>query len=43
VEVVATLPATLVVEAGGRRLRVVPLAQLLVDDLDVAELAGRAR
>ena len=43
VEVVATLPAALAVTVGGRQLRVVPLAGLLDDDADVAELAARRR
>ncbi len=43
VEVVATLPAVVVVAVGDRQLRMVPLARLLDDDPDVAELAARLR
>ncbi len=41
--VAETLPWSLAVAAGDRRLRVVPPARLLADDPDVAEVAGRQR
>ncbi|WP_328467477.1 hypothetical protein OHA21_49145 [Actinoplanes sp. NBC_00393] len=38
VEIVPSITGRLVVGAGGRELAVVPLAELLEEDADVAEL-----
>jgi transcriptional regulator with XRE-family HTH domain len=41
IDVVSEAPASLSIMVGGRRLSVVPFADLLQNDGDVAELAGR--